>query len=414
MKQLLDPAGGLQKLECPQAAECNPQTCLGVYHLSDCWHDILLFLEGEHVCRYFSRVNVRFAAMSNCPYLWKRLTIIDLGSSGSSGNYPSVYDLFVETEPVHFLKLSFSNRICDRIDCDNYVVRRWLFFTASRNDVGILVKNTLPNVVCKKPWPGCSNCEGGDHHLDRCCRKVVEDTARCLPGIASRKKLIHQLFVFFDVDGDKFLNLNEMYGFFLYIGLEKPGPRSEQTWPTNYGLLCQLLGTTSLAGFNEGAIQRFVSDHADTGVYFTNENLKTLVRGLQSPVNRPQTFAGRRTQNRAFVLRQVFCLCDRDADGRLNKEEMLHLMELKGYRGNKQEREDEYRLLCIQHDRDPTVGINQDVFLSLVDVSGASLYCSNYVLEGMLEKLFLEFFPVEPNEPKEESFPVEPKEPNEV
>jgi len=72
-------------------------------------------------------------------------------------------------------------------------------------------------------------------------------------------------------------------------------------------------------------------------------------------------------------------------------------MKLMGYGGNGQEWDNEYRLLCVKHDRDPKLGISQEVFIRLVDVSGASLYCSDTVLEGMMEKMFLDLFPVEPN-----------------
>merc|ERR1719362_83096 len=256
----------------------------------------------------------------------------------------------------------------------------------------------------------CSDCEDGDLYLECRCKKSNSGSGTMAKpgrvnsaapsGGTSRTELVRQLFVLFDADGDGFLNQKEMYGFALQTGFDG----TEMEWSAEFQALCADSGANALVGLDEAKLRQLVDDPSDAGCHCTDDELQKMVRDLaaakppatapaKSSLSQPDlrpSQPGLDTERQQLV-QEVFHFCDRDSDGRLKKDEMLRFAELTGFEGNGQEWDEEYRLLCADHDLDTNLGIAEDTFLRLVDdESDAGQYCSDDELREMLEKLRLE------------------------
>lgn len=82
------------------------------------------------------------------------------------------------------------------------------------------------------------------------------------------------------------------------------------------------------------------------------------------------------------LILAVFRLCDEDGDGLLNEAEMRFFANQTGFEGGDEEWAEEFRLLCSEHSRAGTLGLDFILFEKLVnDVSESGIHCTDEELK---------------------------------
>jgi len=93
----------------------------------------------------------------------------------------------------------------------------------------------------------------------------------------SREELKTKLFEVIDKDGDDLLNKGEMRELAKLVGFDG----SDEEWSQEYLKLCQEVGATPAKGIPKVVVLALLDDRSETGCFCTEEDLKTLLMGLE-------------------------------------------------------------------------------------------------------------------------------------
>jgi Ca2+-binding EF-hand superfamily protein len=206
-----------------------------------------------------------------------------------------------------------------------------------------------------------------------------------------RRYLMVAVFRACDADKDDFLDSKEMRLF-----AEATGFKGDDTeWAEEFNLLCSEHGADSRRGVHLEAFRCLVDDRGESGCYCSDSELKDMLQRLQQDVQGPRTGELQSTGNgqleaksRKQLIQAVFTACDTDGDMRLNQKEMADFARHTGFEGTDQEWDEEFALLCQEHQGDWSRGVDLGLFTRLVDdESDNGIYCTDEDLKELLTKL---------------------------
>jgi Ca2+-binding EF-hand superfamily protein len=214
-----------------------------------------------------------------------------------------------------------------------------------------------------------------------------------------------------DVDGDGFLNYDEMQRFARQKGFDG----TEAEWMEEYDMLCREVNVDPAKGIDVLILERLANDASSCGCYCTDGELRAMRARLEQadkakleapfpttglikeeapavvkPVSLQDMPVAEEGVNAALrsrtdLVREVFAVCDADGDGRLTCWEMRRFADWTGFQGDAQAWNNEYRLLCADHKADPSAGVDLTLFTEIVsDDSDSGCYCTNSELQSML------------------------------
>jgi len=226
----------------------------------------------------------------------------------------------------------------------------------------------------------------------------------------SRGVLLRTVFHLCDVDGDGFLNSDEMQRFARQKGFD--GTQAE--WLDEYNILCREVNVDPAKGIDVLVLERLANDASSCGCYCDDGELQAMrarleqadktklevpflphglikdEAGLVKTVSlkdmpAPEEGTSAALRSRTDLVHEVFTTCDADGDGRLTCWEMRRFADWTGFQGDAQAWNNEYRLLCLDHKADPSAGVDLTLFTEMVsDDSDSGCYCTNSELQSML------------------------------
>lgn len=216
--------------------------------------------------------------------------------------------------------------------------------------------------------------------------------ARCTP---ERESLIRAVFGACDVDGDRFLSLNEMRRFANHVGFDD----TDEVWAGEYTSLCVDNSADPALGIDVDLFAKIVCDLSDKGLYCKDTELEAMLpllaaeavaervadfrAGLAGGV--PLLSGKLGSLKRDELVAAVFRACDQDGDGMLSATELGRFAVRTGFAGTDVEWRQEFQALCAEQGGDPALGFDSDMFAALVsDQSGNGCYCNDKELSDML------------------------------
>uniref|UniRef100_A0A7R9ZYS0 Calmodulin n=1 Tax=Pyrodinium bahamense TaxID=73915 RepID=A0A7R9ZYS0_9DINO len=193
----------------------------------------------------------------------------------------------------------------------------------------------------------------------------------------SRGALVMRIFDMCDADGDKVLKEHEMYDFAVCGGFKG----SAQEWTKEYKILCVKCTVEPNKGLDMVRFEQVLNVHrASTYTDMELQSIFTKLNERAKAKEQEEANAGR-----AELVKTVFEACDVDKDGALGEREMKRVVIHIGFTGTDEEWAQEYNDMCLDNKRDPTLGINFELFEKLVnDDTESGCYCSNADLEAVL------------------------------
>lgn len=218
----------------------------------------------------------------------------------------------------------------------------------------------------------------------------------------TRPDLIKRAFRVLDVNGDGFLNKEEMRGFAELGGFK--GTPAE--WQKEFRMLCSGVGADAAAGLDPEEFRKVIDE--GLGGTYTNEELKKMCNkldpeghgGLQPAVEAalveptlpsvkdvgPAAKTAVRVvpEVRQALVAKVFQICDLDKNDLLDQKELRPIVEKVGFRGTDDEWAVEYKKLCSDNNVDAAKGMKQDVLARLVeDNTDDGLFLTNEQLKQL-------------------------------
>jgi len=171
--------------------------------------------------------------------------------------------------------------------------------------------------------------------------------------------------------------------------------KSQRTIELQAGMSVRVCGLKAAPQLNgqEATLERWDAAIGRWHVTFSNGEMKALKAenlcegagsdAKRARVEKPVAVAPPREASREELKRHVFWRCDQDADGFLNREEMLAFAKLSGFDGTEIQWRTAYRELCNQCQADPEVGVPEATLSELLDDrSEAGFYCTDAELKS--------------------------------
>lgn len=221
---------------------------------------------------------------------------------------------------------------------------------------------------------------------------ATASTPAASPAAApTREDNIQALFQALDVNKNGRLTCPELYKFACLVGYEDA---EEDFLRDEYPDRCKECGVDTQTGLNVEQFSKIVND--EEGDYASDDEalvsfLKQL--GVVLPGAAPQASTEAvaaepvAPESRDAQIAQLFGLCDKDQDGRLNRTELYAFAQLVGYPESEEDFQEEYQSACADQQCKTDDGLDANAFAKLVNDPDGDFNCDDGQLAEFLSQL---------------------------